>query len=547
MSDLLCPDMSPFGLKGADAAAPRWVAAAFCGFPADWHDRKLQKVTSVQCYIDPRSNELKVFDIEEGSAMVLQRPLNLLTVEHTFHSTCKAHELKLEDFSLVINFDAWKISSENDTPEMSAEMEDRLQRDEADLANFLSQVQHMCKAAGGVLTCDTWKIVLQKFHAKRCFDKGVLSAEALERGILTITMSPAKHTFDDQVVNGNAGASSTVSASTIGAGDSAVAVASPENDAGGLGARAAVVGAASGAAAAAGGGIAGALGAVALTGAGVASSAAPLPLMGASGGAVAATGTVGSGAILVGAAAVACGVGGGLVVLTGMLLWSRYWTGSAIESELPCEPWELPEDVLRQVIGDETLEHREKTELIVDKRNMLCSCLQKHPSSVNTLLQHYLKVFACGLVLVHEDPFIQQKAVEKKVSFSKYRILSMPPSSAERLQVVGRLGRDLFFIGRDKSTNADNLSRVHRELSDALDSDPRVFDTVNRCMGQDFPHTFSLVKEAQVSLAKLLEASGPQKTDLQNLFSKLWASVAQEVGCLLAKALWGAFARAPCV
>lgn len=28
MSDLLYPDMSPFG-PGADAAAPRWVAAAF--------------------------------------------------------------------------------------------------------------------------------------------------------------------------------------------------------------------------------------------------------------------------------------------------------------------------------------------------------------------------------------------------------------------------------------------------------------------------------------------------------------------------------------
>lgn len=501
---------------------------------ADWH-RKLQKVTRVQCCIDPRSNELKVFDIEEGSAMVLQRPLNLLTVEHTFHSTCKAHELKLEDFSLVINFDAWKISRENDTPEMSAEMEDRSQRDEADLANFLSQVQHMCKAAGGVLTCDTWKIVLQKFHAKSCFDKGVLSAEALERGILAIAMSPEKHTFGDQVVNGSPGASSTV-----------YEVPETACDAGGLGARAAVVGAASGAAAA-GGGVAGALGGLALTGAGAASSAAPLPLLGASGGAVAATGAAGSGAILVGAAAVACSVGGVLVVLTSAWLWSRYWTGSAIESELSCEPWELPEDVLPQVIRDETLEHGEKTELILNKRNMLCSCLQKHPSSGNTLLQHYLKVFVCGLVLVHEDPFIQEKAVEKKVSFSKYRILSMTPSSAERLQVVGRLGRDLFFIGRDKSTNADNLSRVHRELSDALDSDPRVFDTVNRCMGQDFPHTFSLVKEAQASLATLLEASGHQKTDWQNLFSKLRASVAQEVGCLLAKALWGAFARAPCV
>ena len=508
---------------------------AFCGFPADWHDRKLQKVTSVQCCIDPRSNELKVFDIEEGSAMVLQRPLNLLTVEHTFHSTCKAHELKLEDFSLVINFDAWKISRENDTPEMSAEMEDRSQRDEADLANFFSQVQHMCKAAGSVLTCDTWKIVLQKFHAKRCFDRGVLSAEALERGILAIAMSPEKHTFGDQVVNGSPGASSTV-----------YEVPETACDAGGLGARAAVVGAASGAAAA-GGGVAGALGGLALTGAGAASSAAPLPLLGASGGAVAATGAAGSGAILVGAAAVACSVGGVLVVLTSAWLWSRYWTGSAIESELSCEPWELPEDVLPQVIRDETLEHGEKTELILNKRNMLCSCLQKHPSSGNTLLQHYLKVIVCGLVLVHEDPFIQEKAVEKKVSFSKYRILSMTPSSAERLQGVGRLGRDLFFIGRDKSTNADNLSRVHRELSDALDSDPRVFDTVNRCMGQDFPHTFSLVKEAQASLATLLEASGHQKTDWQNLFSKLRASVAQEVGCLLAKALWGAFARAPCV
>ena len=138
-------------------------------------------------------------------------------------------------------------------------------------------------------------------------------------------------------MNGSPGASSTV-----------YEVPETACDAGGLGAHTAVVGAASGAAAA-GGGVGGALGGLALTGAGAASSAAPLPLLGAgvgaSGGAVAATGAAGSGAILVGAAAVACSVGGALVVLTGAWLWSRYWTGSAIESELSCEPWELPEEI----------------------------------------------------------------------------------------------------------------------------------------------------------------------------------------------------------
>ena len=182
---------------------------------------------------------------------------------------------------------------------------------------------------------------------------------------------------------------------------------------GGLGARAAVVGAASGAAAA-GGGVAGALGGLALTGAGAASSAAPLPLLGASGGAVAATGAAGSGAILVGAAAVACSVGGVLVVLTSAWLWSRYWTGSAIESELSCEPWELPEDVLPQVIRDETLEHGEKTELILNKRNMLRSCLQKHPSSGNTLLQHYLKVFCMWLGAGPRGPIHPRKGRRKE-------------------------------------------------------------------------------------------------------------------------------------
>ena len=38
MSDLLYPDMSPFGLTGADAAAPRWVAAAF------WHSAAFLRI-----------------------------------------------------------------------------------------------------------------------------------------------------------------------------------------------------------------------------------------------------------------------------------------------------------------------------------------------------------------------------------------------------------------------------------------------------------------------------------------------------------------------
>lgn len=324
-------------------------------------------------------------------------------------------------------------------------------------------------------------------------------------------------------MNGSPGASSTV-----------YEVPETACDAGGLGAHAAVVGAASGAAAA-GGGVGGTLGGPA--GAGAASSAAPLPLLGtgvgASGGAVAATGAAGSGAILVGAAAVACSVGGVLVVLTGAWLWSRYWTGSAIESELPCKPWELPEEIRASSNRrrDSGTWGKDRVDSQLSKYAVLvlakASLFRQH--LVATLPQSFCMWLGAGPRGPIHPTKGRGKESEKKVSFSKYRILSMTPSSAEQ------------------STNADNLSRVHRELSNALDSDPCVFDTVNRCMGQDFPHTFSLVKEAQASLATLLEASGYQKTDWQNLFSKLRASVAQEVGCLMAKALWGAFAKAPCV
>ena len=50
MADLLRPDLSTFGVTGADSAAPRWLAAAFGGFPADWHGETVKNVT---CSVDP--------------------------------------------------------------------------------------------------------------------------------------------------------------------------------------------------------------------------------------------------------------------------------------------------------------------------------------------------------------------------------------------------------------------------------------------------------------------------------------------------------------
>ena len=45
---------STFGVTGADAAAPRWLAAAFCGFAADLHGETVKNVT---CFVDPTTTE----------------------------------------------------------------------------------------------------------------------------------------------------------------------------------------------------------------------------------------------------------------------------------------------------------------------------------------------------------------------------------------------------------------------------------------------------------------------------------------------------------
>lgn len=119
MADLLRPDLSPFGVVGADATAPRWLAAALCGFPADWHC-SAEEVKEVTCCVNPVKNEFSIvedLDMVKGEVKRWLIPFEKFHVVPRFHEESRSHELILGQTSLVINFDPWKVSREDDTAE----------------------------------------------------------------------------------------------------------------------------------------------------------------------------------------------------------------------------------------------------------------------------------------------------------------------------------------------------------------------------------------------------------------------------------------------
>ena len=85
-------------------------------------------------------------------------------VVHRYHAEVHSHELILGESSFVINFDTWKVSrcgKFRDTPELVQEMELRAQKDEKELAQFLSEVCLVSKAAGELVPTEEREVPIK--------------------------------------------------------------------------------------------------------------------------------------------------------------------------------------------------------------------------------------------------------------------------------------------------------------------------------------------------------------------------------------------------
>ena len=131
-------------------------------------------------------------------------------------------------------------------------------------------------------------------------------------------------------------------------------------------------------------------------------------------------------------------------------------------------------------------------------------------ATLRSLLPCYVKLFYTGLIMIHDFPGLRAVAKAKNISFTEYRSIASTLGKVnprhERLQVVERLGNDLFSIGKDFNTRPDTLRRVQKELKEALDCDPRIFEIIHRKMTASHGHLVGLVREARNALDHLCDA-----------------------------------------
>ena len=125
---------------------------------------------------------------------------------------------------------------------------------------------------------------------------------------------------------------------------------------------------------------------------------------------------------------------------------------------------------------------KELTKFLMDSRVNFATVVQNetHDSNLTEVLQHYVTLFFVGLVAVKDYHGAQEWSRRNRVSFTANRTLASTIGQVnprfERLQVLSKLGQELFLIGRDFATTPNHLQRVKVELDAFLDAEPRVLD-----------------------------------------------------------------------
>ena len=185
---------------------------------------------------------------------------------------------------------------------------------------------------------------------------------------------------------------------------------------------------------------------------------------------------------------------------------------------------------------------KELTKFLMDSRVDFATAVQNETSDSNLteVLQHYVTLFFVGLVAVKDYHGVQEWSRRNRVSFTANRTLASTIGQVnprfERLQVLSKLGQELFLIGRDFATTPSHLQRVKVELDAFLDAEPRVLDILGRRRQfvDEYPYLLELVIEARNSLNVLVEKLASSKPGLVERFSPLaFEGAARESGAML--------------
>ena len=166
------PEVGPFGFSGADAAVPRWLTAALCVFPADWHMDEGLPPKEVVCYVALKEMRFCIVEQVDQKRRTWKIPLCEFIVGHKVLASGDGHALTLRGTMLVINFDPWQYTRSDDSPQLCADMLSCARQDEAELAKFLAELWVSTRSG---LATQEW---IQITQAKRLFEKGRLTAEA---------------------------------------------------------------------------------------------------------------------------------------------------------------------------------------------------------------------------------------------------------------------------------------------------------------------------------------------------------------------------------
>ena len=95
MAEWWRPEVGPFGFSGADAAVPRWLTAALCGFPAEWHMDEGLPPKEVVCYVDLEEKLFCIVEQVDQKRSTWKIPLREFIVSHQVLASGDVHALTL--------------------------------------------------------------------------------------------------------------------------------------------------------------------------------------------------------------------------------------------------------------------------------------------------------------------------------------------------------------------------------------------------------------------------------------------------------------------
>ncbi|CAE7842292.1 unnamed protein product, partial [Symbiodinium sp. KB8] len=505
------PEVGPFGFSGADAAVPRWFTAALCGFPADWHMDDCLPPKEVACYVALKEKQLCIVEQVDQKRHTWKIPLCEFIVGHTVLDSGDGHALTLRGTMLVINFDPWQYTRSDDSPQLCAEMLSCARQDEAELAKFLAELWVGARFTGlpsQAMSCDfatSISVLLKSSNVLLTRNLRNLHSRGGSRRSLHVLLVLALFLLRVQLSLLRLSALLLLTLAlllmllllrlllllllvrhlpVLQMEHRVLLLLQP------------------------------ALLLLLLLVAELWHSGMFYPLQMKMTRAtlrlksvklwhfvIVATHSTSlawlNAKMISFAQRAACA--GSASTASSDAVAEVTLQGDRPQSGRQLTGFESASQILAFVGSQRPVQRLQ--EMMCQHSVAILKDIPHDQAGLRSLLPCYVRLFYTGLIMIHDFPVVREVAKANRVSFTRFRstasTLGQVNPHHDRLQVVQRLGNDLFSIGKEFTTGPETLQRVQKELQQALDCDPRIFEIIHRHMADHVGHLCGLVGEAR--------------------------------------------------